>query len=194
MGRVTAFLHVTVDGFFAGPKGEIDWFKAIRKDAEYDAFTHQESQSGSTLVFGRTTYAMMKSFWPTPAAVQADPGMAKIMNSSPKLVFSRTLRSVEEGPNWKNIELAHDIDPAGIRGRKEKARTDFTILGSGSIVQQFANHGLLDEFMLVVVPIVLGAGKPLFQGVRQTDLDLLDSRSFQNGLTVLTYRPRKSQP
>jgi dihydrofolate reductase len=61
-------------------------------------------------------------------------------------------------------------------------------------VQQFANHGLLDEFMLVVVPIVLGAGKPLFQGVRQTDLDLLDSRSFQNGLTVLTYRPRKSQP
>jgi dihydrofolate reductase len=194
MGAVTAFVHVTIDGFFAGPRGEIDWFKAIRKDAEYDAFTHQQSQSGNTLVFGRTTHDMMKSYWPTPAAVKADPRMAEVVNRSPKLVFSRTLRSVEEGPNWKNIELVHDIVPADIRKRKEKAGTDFTILGSGSIVQQFANHGLLDEYALVVVPIVLGAGKPLFDGVRQTDLDLLQSRSFQNGLTVLTYRPQKDQP
>ena len=189
MGRVTAFVHVTVDGFFAGPGGEIDWFKAIRKDAEYDAYTHEQSESGSTLIFGRTTYEMMKSYWPTPEAIKTDPQMAKVVDHSPKLVFSRSLRSVEEGPNWKHIELVHAIDPAAIRKRKREAKDEFTILGSGSVVQQFANEGLLDEYALVVVPIVLGAGKPLFKGVKKTDLELDESRSFKNGLTVLTYRP-----
>ena len=189
MERVTAFVHVTIDGFFAGPRGEIDWFKAIRRDPEYEAYTHGQSQDGSTLVFGRTTYEMMKSYWPTPEAIKTDPQMAKVVNQSPKLVFSRTLRKVEEGPNWKNIELVREIDPAAIRKRKKEAENDFTILGSGSIFQQFANQGLLDEYILVVVPIVLGAGKPLFKDVQKTDLELLESRSFKNGLTVLTYRP-----
>lgn len=187
MGRLTAFEHVTVDGFFAGPHGEIDWFKSIRKSDDYDAYTHEQAGSRSTLIFGRTTYEMMKSYWPTPEAIKSDPRMAEVVNESPKLVFSRTLRSVEEGPNWKNIELVHELDPADIRKRKEKAGIDFTILGSGSLVQQFANHGLLDECALVIVPILLGAGRPLFKDVRTTDLKLEESRSFKNGLTVLTY-------
>ncbi|HEY3204510.1 MAG TPA: dihydrofolate reductase family protein [Thermoanaerobaculia bacterium] len=190
MGRLTAFVHVTIEGFFAGPHGEIDWFKAIRKDDDYDAYTHEQSQSGSTLIFGRTTYEMMKSYWPTPEAIQADPAMAEVVNRSPKLVFSRKLRSVEEGPNWKNVELVHEIDPKAIRKRKEAE--DFTILGSGSIVQQFSNQGLLDEYALVIVPIVLGSGKRLFEAVRQTDLELLESRSFKNGLVVLRYGGPKS--
>jgi dihydrofolate reductase len=185
MGKVTAFVHVTVDGFFAGPRGEIDWFKSIKKDPEWDVYTHRQSKDGSTLVFGRTTYEQMKSYWPTPEAIRADPEMAKVVDHNPKLVFSRTLKSVEEGPNWKNIELAREIDPTDIRKRKQK--TDFTILGSGSIVQQFANAGLLDRCMLVVVPIILGEGKPLFRGVKKSDLELHDSRSFQNGLVVLLY-------
>jgi dihydrofolate reductase len=189
MGKVTAFIHVSVDGFFAGPNGEIDWFKEGQQDPEYNAYTHEQSQSGSTLIFGRTTYGMMKSYWPTREAIKADPEMARIVNQSPKLVFSRTLRRVEEGPTWKNVELAHEIDPADIRKRKKGARGGFTILGSGSIVQQFANNGLLDEYTLVVVPIVLGKGKSLFKGVKKTQLKLDESRSFKNGLAVLTYRP-----
>lgn len=189
MGSVTAFEHVTLDGFFAGPRGEIDWFKAIRKDPGYEAYTHQQSQSGNTLIFGRTTYEMMKSYWPTPEAIKTDPQMAKVVNQSPKLVFSRTLRKVEEGPNWKNVELVHDVDPADIRKRKREAKGEFTILGSGSIVQQFANQGLLDGYALVIVPVVLGAGKHLLDGVRQTDLELLESKSFKNGLVVLRYGP-----
>jgi len=192
MGQVSAFVHVTIDGFFAGPHGEIDWFKVIRKDDEYDAYTHEQSQSGNTLIFGRTTYEMMKSYWPTPEAIKADPAMAEAVNKSPKLVFSRKLRSVEEGPNWKNVELVHGIEPKDIRKRKESGGA-FTILGSGTIVQQFSNQGLLDEYALVIVPIVLGSGRRLFEDVRQTDLELLESRLFKNGLVVLRYGGRNTE-
>ncbi len=189
MGKIGTFVHVSLDGCFAGPRGEIDWFKAIRPDAEYEEYTHQQSQGGSTLVFGRITYEMMKSWWPTPQAMQADPHMAKVVDTSPKLVFSHTLKSVEEGPNWKNIELLHDIDPAALRKRKKESKGDFTILGSGSIVQQFLNQDLVDECTLVIVPVVLGSGKPLFKDVRKENLQLSESRSFKNGLVVLTYAP-----
>ena len=191
MSGVSVFLHVTLDGFYAGPQGEIDWFKVIGKDAEYDAFTHRESQAGSTLIFGRTTYEMMKSWWPTPAAMSSDPQMAAVVNNSPKFVFSRNLTTAAEGPNWKNVTLFHEIDPTGIQKMKARAGGDFTILGSGSIVKQFANAGLIDEYGLVLVPIVLGRGKGLFDGVATTEMELLESRAFKNGLVWLRYKPAR---
>src|SRR2546422_9314236 len=103
MKKISVFDHVSIDGFFAGPNGEIDWFKSIEKDDDFEAFTHESAKSESTLVFGRTTYEMMKGFWPTPEAIKMDPDMAKVMDESPKIVFSKTLQRVEEGPNWKNI-------------------------------------------------------------------------------------------
>ena len=187
MGKVSVFLHVTLDGFFAGPNGEIDWFKVIREDPEYDEYIHGQSEAGNTLIFGRTTYEMMKSWWPTPPAIASDPKMAAVVNDSPKIVFSRKLEAVEEGPNWKNITLRHEIDPGQVRAVKTKG--DLTILGSGSIVRQFANLGLMDEYSLVVVPVVLGRGKALFEGVEKTQVELLESRSFKNGLVFLRYKP-----
>lgn len=191
MSGVSVFLHVTLDGFFAGPQGEIDWFKVIGKDAEYDDFTHRESQAGSTLIFGRTTYEMMKSWWPTPAAMASDPQMAAVVNNSPKFVFSRNLTIAAERPHWKNVTLFHEIDPAEIQRMKARAGGDFTILGSGSIVKQFANAGLIDEYGLVLVPIVLGRGKGLFDGVATTEMELLESRAFKNGLVWLRYKPAR---
>ncbi len=187
MRKITVFNHVTVDGFFAGPHGEIDWFKVIKKDDEWDKYTHEQSKSGSTLMFGHTTYEMMKSWWPTPDAIKNDPDMAKVVNNSPKIVFSKTLQSVEEGPNWKNITLLHEIEPEEIVKLKEKE--DITIIGSGTIVQQLANLGLIDEYSLVVVPVILGAGKPLFKDAKKTNLKLLEARSFKNGVVMLKYRP-----
>jgi dihydrofolate reductase len=189
MGTLSVFNHVTTDGFFAGPNGEIDWFKSIQKDPEYEAYTHEQSQTGNTLIFGRTTYEMMKSYWPTPEAIKTDPGMAKVINESPKIVFSKTLRTVTEGHNWKNITLLHEIKPAAIRKLKQQSGTDFTLLGNGTIVQQLANLGLIDEYALVIVPIVLGTGKSLFKDVKEKGLKLLESKAFQNGLVVLRYRP-----
>lgn len=189
MRIISVFNHVSVDGYFAGPKGEIDWFKVIEKDDEYDTYTHGQSKSGNALLFGRTTYEMMKSYWPTPDAIRNDPGMAGVMNDSPKIVFSKRLGSVEEGPNWKNLKLLREVERDEILALKE--RSDITILGSGSIVQQIANLGLIDEYTLVVVPVVLGEGRSLFDSVRKTSLKLHDSRSFRNGIVVLRYAPRE---
>jgi len=190
MRKTSVFIHVTVDGFFAGPNGEIDWFKVIKKDDEWDKYTHdQSSRSGNTLIFGHTTYEMMKTYWPTADAIKNDPIMARVVNNSPKIVFSKTLQSVEEGKNWKNIRLFNEIRREEIVNLKEQEGKDFTILGSGTIVQQFANLGLIDEYQLVIVPIVLGAGKPLFKDVKKTNLKLLEARAFKNGIVLLKYRP-----
>ena len=185
MSKITVFDYVTVDGFFAGPHGEIDWFKVIEKDDEWDRYSHEQSKSGGTLIFGRTTYEMMKSYWPTPDAIKGDPDMAQAVNNSPKIVFSKTMQSVEEGPNWKNIRLLHEIDPKEIRKLKEKE--DMTILGSGSIVQQFTNLGLIDEYSLVIVPMVLGAGKALFKDANEMNLKLLGARALKNGIVLSDY-------
>jgi dihydrofolate reductase len=190
MGKISVFNHVTADGFFAGPNGEIDWFKVIKKDEEWERYTHGQATSGSgMLMFGRATYEMMKSFWPTPEAIRDDPAMAKAVNTTPKIVFSRTLAKAEEGPNWINISLLKEIKPEEILGLKEKE--EITILGSGTIVRQLANLGLIDELNLVVVPYLMGAGKPLFKDVRPTNLELLEARTFKNGIVLLRYQPEK---
>ena len=131
----------------------------------------------------------MKSYWPTPGAIATDPRMAKVVNHSPKIVFSKKLESAPEGPDWKNITLLQEIDPADIRQRKTRGGAALTILGSGSIVRQLTSLGLIDEYALVIVPLVLGVGKPLFEGAPASSLRLLESRSFRNGLVVLRYEP-----
>ncbi len=189
MRKISVFNHVTVDGFFAGPNGEIDWFKVIKKDDEWEKYTHGQAKSGSALIFGHTTYEMMKSYWPTPDAIKNDPDMARVVNHGPKIVFSKMLESVEEGPNWKNISLLHEIKPEEILKLKEKV--DMKILGSGTIVQQFANLGLIDEYNLVIVPVILGAGKYLFKNVKNTNLKLAEAKAFKNGIVLLNYLPIK---
>jgi dihydrofolate reductase len=189
MRKITMFNYTSVDGLYAGPHGEIDWFKVGTSDEEFQRYTHDQSQAGSTLIFGRMTYEMMKRYWPTPDARNSDPNMAHTVNHSPKIVFSKTLREPQEGPHWKNIRVFHEINKEEILRLKQQEDRDFTILGSGTIVQQFANLGLIDEYHLVIVPLVLGAGKALFKDVNKMNLRLLEERSFRNGIVLLTYRP-----
>ncbi|HMB45178.1 MAG TPA: dihydrofolate reductase family protein, partial [Candidatus Methanoperedens sp.] len=117
-----------------------------------------------------------------------DPGMAGVVNNSLKIVFSKTLRNVEEVPNWKNIRLFHEIKREEIIKLKEQEGEDFTILGSGTIVQQFANLGLIDEYQFVIVPVILGAGKSIFKDVKKMNLKLLEAKTFKNGIVLLKYR------
>jgi dihydrofolate reductase len=189
MKPIGVFIHVTLDGFFAGPNGEIDWFKVIKKDAGWEAHTRKESQGGSTLLMGRTTYEMMKSFWPTPAGIASDPHMAKVMNESPKIVVSRKLASVADEPNWKNVTVWRHLDSEQVHKLKEEGTGNVTILGSGSVIQQLSNMNLIDEFELALVPVVLGAGKQLFSSVERREMKLLEARPFNNGLVSLRYRP-----
>jgi len=126
---------------------------------------------------------MMSSAWPSDDAHADHPGMADVMAKSPKIVFSKSLRNVEEGPRWQNVELRHEIHGKALRADNR----DFTTLGSGSIVQQLTRLGLVDQYSFVVNPIVLGDGKNAFAGVDTAQLELTESRSFKNGLVWLTY-------
>lgn len=185
MQKISVFNHVTVDGLFAGPNGEIDWFQAVHDD-EWNRYAQEHADlSHNTLMFGHTTYKLMKNWWPTPAALQMNPDMAQVMNNSPKIVFSKRLKRAKDERHWKNIRVFYHIDPGEIQMLKRKE--NITILGSGTIVQQLANLGLIDEYLLIVVPIVLGKGKPLFKGVNKTNLRLVEQRAFGNGIVLLRY-------
>jgi dihydrofolate reductase len=111
------------------------------------------------------------------------------MNESPKVVVSKKLASVAAEPNWKNVTLWRHLDVEQVRKLKEEGRGSITILGSGSVIQQLANVNLIDEYELVLVPVVLGAGKQLFRGIKVTEMKLFGARSFKNGLVSLRYRP-----
>ena len=186
MKKISVFNHVTIDSFFAGPNGEIDWFQTLHDD-EWNRYAREHADlSHNTLMFGHETYELMKSWWPTPVAMQSDPHMAEVMNNSQKIVFSRRLRSAEDEPNWKNTRVFDRIDQHEIQALKEKE--NITILGSGTIVQQLANLGLIDEYSLVVVPIILGKGKPLFKSVAITNLMLIELKAFTNGIALLRYQ------
>lgn len=190
MRKISTFTFMSVDGFYAGPQGEIDWFKMRSKDDEYDAFTHKSSKTGNTLILGHTTYEMMRSFWPTPEAIKTDPDMAQVMNNSRKIVFSRTLKNVQEEPRWKNITIMHEIIPEEITRLKAQVGDDITILGSGTIIQELGNLGLIDEYELLVIPVILGSGKALFKDAKKMSLKLLEARSFENGIVWLRYQSR----
>jgi len=173
---------VSVDGFFAGPNGEIDWHNV---NEEFNTFAIEQLNSVDTLVFGRVTYELMASYWPTEAAIKDDHEVAAKMNALQKVVFSKTLQKVE----WQNSRLAkNDIVEEITQLKKEDGR-DMVIFGSGKIVSVLAQAGLIDEYRLIVNPVVLGKGKSLFTGAEQFKLKLLDTRQFQSGNVLLKYGP-----
>ena len=106
------------------------------------------------------------------------------MNESPKIVISKSLASVKDEGRWKNVTLLRSLDL-----RYKETGKNIAILGSGSIIQQLTDLNLIDEYELVVVPVILGAGKSLFEGVKKKELKLADAQSFKNGLVSLRYRP-----
>lgn len=185
MGRLVAFTNLTLDGYFSGPNRDFSWAKR-NSDPEYDAFVADNAKSGGTLILGRITYDMMASYWPTPQAAGNDPALAERMNRLPKVVFSRTLSR----PSWSNTTLLKGDLPREVRKLKQTP-TDLAILGSGSIVGQLTKEGLIDEYQIVINPVVLGQGRTLFEGiVSPFALSLTKTRAFNNGNVFLCYQPQ----
>jgi dihydrofolate reductase len=182
MRRIIVFDQVTLDGYFTDNSGDMSW--AHKNDPEWNAFVEGNAGTGGTLLFGRVTYQMMASFWPTPAAKQALPAVAKEMNRTPKIVISRTL----DQATWSNTTILKDL--TAIPALKKDPGPDIVILGSGTIVAQLAEQGWIDEYQLVVNPLVIGTGRTLFEDVRnKVALKLKSTRSFTNGNVLLTYEP-----
>ena len=185
MRKLIAFDFVTLNGYYKGPKGDISWH---RHGAEENGYAAEKLKSGGTLLFGRVTYEMMASYWPTPIAIKNDPVVAEGMNNADKIVFSRTLKKVE----WNNTRLVKENIAEEIKKMKRMAGKDMTLLGSGSILTQFAEQGLIDEYQIMVDPVVLGDGTPLFKDIKhKLDLKLTTTTTFKSGVVLLCYQPVK---
>jgi len=184
MRKLVVFNHVSLDGYFVDENADMSWAKADHQDEEWNAFVNENASGGGGLVFGRITYELMASFWPTPAAIESMPAVAEGMNSAPKVVFSRTLDKVL----WSNTKLVKGNLEAEIRKMKLEPGPGMAILGSGTIVSQLAAEGLIDEYLIVVNPVVLGKGRTMFDGVK-AKLKLIKTRAFKNGNVLLSYEP-----
>jgi dihydrofolate reductase len=184
MPKLLVFNSVSLDGYFTDANGDMSW--AHKQDPEWQEYTNGNASGDGVLLFGRVTYQLMASFWPTPMAAQLLPVVAERMNSARKVVFSRSLDSA----SWNNTRLVKGDLIAEVRKMKQEPGPGMVILGSGSIVAQLAPAGLIDEYQIIVNPVVLGRGRTLFEGVGQKlPLKLVQSRAFGNGNVVLSYQP-----
>lgn len=175
---------ISVNGYFEGPNQDLSWQNI---DAEMNRYTMEMLNAVDTLIFGRVTYELMARYWPSTTARADNPHMAYRMNSIPKIVFSKTLKKAE----WSNTRLVNDNLEKEIKKLKEESPKDSVILGSGSIMTELARHGLIDEFRVMINPIVLGEGTPLFHDLNnKLALKLMQTRAFKSGNVLLYYEPR----
>jgi len=184
--RITMLNRISLDGYYAGPNGEIDW---LIHDNAVDAATHEMMQP-DTVLFGRLTYQMFEGYWPKiaddPEAPPEARQLSAELNEMSKIVFSRTLDRV----TWANSELVHADPVEFVSQLQQRKGSDITIFGSGSIVQQLTKAGLIDEYLVIVSPVILGTGKPLFSSTTGVDLECISSRHFDSGNVLVHYRRR----
>ena len=184
MRKIFISNFVSLDGYLAGPGGDLSWH--IVTD-EFLKYAEDMLEQVDTILFGRLTYEMMAAYWPTEHVKTTDPVIAAKMNSLQKIVFSRTLDSVD----WENSSLMNDNIENTMRKLKELPGKDMVILGSGTIVSAFTQMGLIDEYRILINPVILGDGKPHFTGIAdRKQLELTDVKRFSSGLVLLTYQPK----
>lgn len=185
MRRIVMFNWVSVDGFFAGPNGEMDW---IVQDSEVNTALRESGGSSDTMLLGNDTYTMFENSWPhvakDPKAPEEMRKMADEVIRMTKVVFSNNRKEV----TWANSKLFKGDLIEEARKLKRGEGTDIIIFGSGTIVQQLTNEGLIDEYFIAVTPVVLGTGKPLFKDVKKCNLELVETRNFKSGNVLFHYR------
>jgi dihydrofolate reductase len=185
MRKIFVFIMVSLDGFFEGPDHELDWHNV---DAEFNKFAAEQLNEVDTLLFGWKTYELMAGFWPTGAAKQDSPVIAEKMNALPKIAFSRKERKVE----WHNTRLITGNVGGEIMKLKNQPGKNIAIFGSSNLCVNLIQMGLIDEFRIMVNPVVLGRGHTLFHGINdKLSLKLLKTRTFNSGNVLLYYQPAK---
>jgi len=186
MRKLIVFNNVSLDGYFVDRNGDMSFAHNLIKDEEWNAFIAANASGGGHLLFGRITYEFMAGYWPTPFAIQNNPIIAERMNNGPKVVFSRTLAKA----SWNNTKLIKGDVATEIRKMKNESGNGMVILGSGSIVSQLTQERLIDEYQIVVVPVVLGSGRTMFEGIKEKlSLKLTMTRPFRNGNVLLRFEP-----
>ncbi len=184
MRKLNCFNFISLNGFYKGANEDLSWHN---HDEEGARFSEENLKGGGTLVFGRVTYQMMEKSWTSEALIKNLPKVAEGMNKAEKIVFSNTLDRAE----WQNTSLFKGNMIEEIKKLKQSPGSDMCILGSGNIIGQLADHNLIDMYQLMIDPIVLPQGTPLFHNMKNSlNLKLTSTKIFKSGSVVMCYEKR----
>jgi dihydrofolate reductase len=186
MRKIIFSIPITLDGYIEGPNRELDWVIA---DDELHDFATQLLKNADIILYGRVTYELMLHSWPTVTSTSSMPKsmieFANALNPMSKIVYSRTLKNVE----W-NTKLMDTLLPEEILKMKSQEGSDIVLGGGAMIAQAFMQHNLIDEYQLLVQPVAIGIGKPLFNGIHdKLKMNLKWSQPFRSGVIALCYQP-----
>jgi dihydrofolate reductase len=187
--KIKTNLGVSLDGFIAGPNGEIDWHLV---DEEFNKTNIAFLDTIDTILFGRVTYQLLENYWATevhyPPLSVSDQKIADQLNKASKIVFSRTLEKVE----WRNSQLKKEIIPEEINALKSQPGKDICLGVGPEIISIFIKAGLIDEFRILMHPVILGDGKALFtKTFEKVHLKLAECKTFRSGVVLLRYLYKK---
>lgn len=184
--RLIVFNNSTLDGYFTSINGDSSWAHKNNEDAEWNQFVADNANGAAILLVGRITYELMANYWLSEQAMNNNFALAERMKNMPKMVFSKTLDAVF----WNNTKLVKGNLATEVRKIKKEGGDDMVILGSGSLVAQLAQVGLIDEFRVVINPAMLGNGRTMFDGIKEKlSLELIKTKAFANGNVLLCYKP-----
>ena len=187
MRKVVSFMHVSLDGFVAGPHDELNWI-LMDEEIFMDATNLDDTD---TALYGRVTYQMMESYWPTvlsnPSSSARELQHAQWVENISKIVFSHSLERAE----WNNTRLITKNIGDEIRKLKQEPGKNLMIFGSPGLTHSFMRWGLIDEYKLNINPVILGRGTSMFENVSQrVNLRLLSQKKFSSGVIGLRYEAK----
>lgn len=190
MRKVIAFMHVSLDGFVAGTNGELNW---VSHGEDITQYVDQLIGTTDTAMYGRNTYQLMHSYWPTvlanPESLSRDVAHANWVENVSKIVFSRSL----EKADWNNTTLVKDHIPQTIANLKAQPGKSLMIFGSPRLTHSFMELDLIDEYRLTINPVILGTGIPLFtSATKPNSLKLLETQTFESGVIAVVYERIKT--
>jgi len=185
MRNLVLFMHISLDGFVAGPNGEMDWI--VLNDEVFD-LAGKRTKKADMALYGRVTYQMMEAYWPTaavqPNATKHDKEHSEWYNKVSKVVVSRTM----QGKDLAGTRIISDNVNSEIKQLKEKEGEDILLFGSPSVVHTLMQENLIDDYWLFVSPVLIGKGIPLFKNIEQTrKLKLKKNKAFDDGVVCLHY-------
>lgn len=187
MRRLIVQELITVDGFVAGPDGELDFFDSVSDYSHVDRDNLRLLEDVDTVLLGAATYRMFVEYWPT-----ADETVATAVNTIPKIVFSSTLERAPWG-DWDPARVVKEHAAATVADLKRRRGKDILVWGSLSLAGALTRAGLLDELQLRVVPVAIGDGRKLFpDDLGRRDLELVEGRLYPSGIISTRYRPRRA--
>ncbi|MDB5183884.1 MAG: dihydrofolate reductase [Candidatus Saccharibacteria bacterium] len=174
-------MMVTANGYFEGENHDISWHNA--RSETFQQFAAENLANTDTLVFGRRTYDLMAAYWPGEDGIQDNLSIAKIMNESHKVAFTHTPLTED----WQNVETSDNVEEK-MTSLKNASGKDIAVLGSSNLCVSLLRNGLIDELRIMINPVTITAGTPLFEGIETNyDFTLKNTRTFDDGNVLLTY-------